>query len=315
LASLYRKIEEKSPLSTASVDFDDCMSDDYNPSKIPTVQLSSQDLSSKTSNCCPNPARSLMFHHIASGKQLPVPCNKYSCPYCGKRKAKQLYAAIYDYFRQFEYIRMWTLTLSSKCDILPEKHYEILQECWRRFITEVRRSKVLSSKQRNLQYIRVSEMHKSGFIHFHVLVTEYVEFKFLQAIWNHIIQDFTGLSGKQGNINIKGIKAHKEAAHYVVKYVLKGSLTIDTRKKKWTKSGRCSIMTKHTSSGEWLIINLHFNLIDQICLPTEWIDYTCKNNGISSQHTIKAPPPNSLDFQFEIFKNDKSLKIVQQFSD
>lgn len=335
MESLNKKIEENPSLSDVSSvfgyvtptgcnPFEDCFSDFYNPSLLPEPNITLEIAPSGKSNQCPSCSKNLRFHHISSGRQLPVPCNKYICPVCGKKKAKILYKAIHTWLQQFKYIRMWTLTLSG--DIVRDdfEHYKTLQEAWRRFITEIRRSKYLSKRQRQFQYVRVAELHEGkhnspsivtnkGKVHFHVFVSEYIEVKYLQSIWNHIIQDLTGSQVKSGNVNIEGIPTPEIAAHYVTNYVLKSAKLLESRQKKWTKSGKTAIMVKFKSSGDWLVINLNFPLIDQVCLPEAQTYYNFKNIGTTSQTIEGLPPPNiflceistrknaNFDFVFELF--------------
>ena len=337
MQSLNEKIEQNPPYSDASSavfpiypssynPHDDVFSDEYNPNLVPDIDFSNTNTVLNKYQNCPNPARSLEFLNTTTGKRLPVPCNKYSCPVCGKKKAKQLYKAIHSWLMQFDKIRMWTLTLSGYIVQDNYEHYKILQEAWRRFITEIRRSKFLSSKQNNIQYVRVAElhegMHKSnsdykniGKIHFHVFVTEYIDYKFIQNCWNHILQQLTGQQCKVGNVNMKMIPDAETASHYVTNYVLKSAKLLEAKQKKWTKSGKVSIMTKLQSSGQWMIINLCIpfenNFLEK--LPNSY--YNFKNICTTSQELSGLAPPIVASIQIAMFENDLSRKIRSAITD
>jgi hypothetical protein len=333
MTSLCKEIEEASPLTafyavdengilTESVDCSFWV-DNQDDLICPWLEDKTVDNSQAVkTGFCPSPAKFLRFHHINSGKQLPVPCNKYSCHVCGPKKGKKLYAAVLTWLKQFKYIRMWTLTLSGSVVSDDIQHYKTLQEAWRRFITEIRRSKYLNYNQRNFQYVRVAELHLGnsqtstsvtniGKVHFHVFVTEYIEVKYLQSVWNHICQELTGNPCKNGNINIIGLKAHEEAAHYITKYVLKSAKVIQKNMKKWTKSGKTAIFEKFPPTGQWILINLCLPLEDQVCRSEPESFYTCKNIGTSSQSIESLPPPLCLFSSLEIVSSDKARKIFE----
>jgi hypothetical protein len=275
---------------------------------------------------CPNPARGIKFLHTPTGRSCDIPCNKYSCPVCGKKKAKILYKAIHTWLMQFDKIRMWTLTLSGSVVQDNYEHYKILQECWRRFITEIRRNKYLSEKQRNIQYVRVAELHEGhhssnsevkniGKVHFHVFVTEYIEVKFVQSIWNHILQELTGQQCKVGNVNMMMIPNAEVAAHYVTNYVLKSAKLLEAKQKKWTKSGKVSIMTKRISSGEWMIINMSIPLEDNFLEAAPASYYNFKNISVTSQNYQGLSPPITPNIQIALFKNDESRQIYKAMTE
>ena len=324
---LSREIEETSPLRLASNPMlnphepqyyqkcfetlnnynpsDDVFSEFYNPLNEDFPDNTLNENQGKELTRCPNCSSNLYFQNISDGRSIPVPCNKYSCPYCGMLKAKKLYAAMMEFFQPYKYIRMWTLTYTARNHTSPADHYKILQEAWRRFITEIRRSRFLSKSRRNLSYIRVSEVHEGhtkcdseylnkGYIHFHILVTEYIDVKLLQPLWNHILQELTGQDGKLGNVKCNGIPNHKKAASYVCKYVMKSCKLIEAKMKKWTKSGRISLFHKKQSSGEWVLVNRNFPLEDQVCNFDVLAFYTCTSISTTSQSILSLPPPDGL---------------------
>ena len=310
---LSKKIEENCSYTVAPTDspasedisklltwFDD--NENVDLSQYPSLDPNPIPESQKVYTRCPNPVNGMVFLNGVTGKELPIPCNKYQCPYCGMLKARKLYSACMEFFQPYKWIRMWTLTYSAKRSISPSEHYKILQEAWRRFITEIRRSKFLSPSQRKLSYIRVSEVHEGehkcnseylnkGYIHFHILVTEFISVKLLQQLWHHIISDLTGITEKQGNINIIGIPNHKKAASYICKYVMKSCKLIEAHYKKWTKSGKIALFRKKLSSGEWILWNKSYPIEDMFMTVEVLSFYTCKSDSTTSQTIESLPPP------------------------
>ena len=301
---LNKEIEETSPL----LSIEDCFADpqdDIDLSDYPNLCPDSEPGTTIYQICeCPNPARGMYLRNTVDGRKLLLNCNKYQCPYCGKFKARKLYAGMLKYFKQFEYIRLWTLTLSSRFLSSKLEHYKILQETWRRFMIEIRRNKILSKSQRDIQYVRVSEYHdgkkgfyndvnNKGYIHFHILVTQYIPVALCQSLLNHITFELTGIQEKIFNINMKGMTAHENAAHYVVKYVMKSAAMLTCHQKKWTKSGKVSIFDKKVSTGEWKLMIAGIPEYEQFGGFELISSSTCKNFSITSQ-TIKSfslPPP------------------------
>jgi hypothetical protein len=304
MKSLNKEIEE----TCALLSVEDCFADpqdDINLSDFPNLCPDSEPGTTTYQICeCPNPAKGMYLRNTVDGRKLLLNCNKYQCPYCGKFKARKLYAGMLKYFKQFEYIRLWTLTLSSRFMSSKLEHYKILQETWRRFMIEVRRNKILTKSQRDIQYVRVSEYHdgkkgfyndvnNKGYIHFHILVTQYIPVAMCQSLLNHITYELTGIQEKIFNINMKGMQAHENAAHYVVKYVMKSAAMLSVHQKKWTKSGKISIFDKRVSSGEWKLMIAGIDESEQFVEIEVLASYTCKNLSTTSQ-TIKnsgLPPP------------------------
>jgi hypothetical protein len=104
--TLNKEIEETSPLLSV----EDCFSpqalgydssfDEYQGPDDPTDTTIYQICE------CPNPAKGMYLRNTVDGRKLLLNCNKYQCPYCGKFKARKLYAGMLKYFKQFEYIRL-----------------------------------------------------------------------------------------------------------------------------------------------------------------------------------------------------------------
>lgn len=225
----------------------------------PTLSYYPEELPEKHQSC-PNLSDTFVFLNTANGTKLPVPCNKYSCPYCGRIKIVRLQKALTKYFMQYEYSRLFTFTITSRFHDNQYDHYKLFAEAWRRFTIEVRRNKALTKTMNNFQYVRVAEQHISGYIHYHVLINCYMPVKIIHAIWENIVRSLLTVTGHVASVQAQGRKDAKAAAKYVCKYVMKNAKVLSKYLKKWTKSGRVSIFEKRTSSGQWMCINLRMPL-------------------------------------------------------
>lgn len=206
---------------------------------------------------CPNSRTGWYLCNIEEGKYIHLPCNLYSCPVCGRKKIQKLYKALVTYFGQWKYTRLWTFTLSSKMGTDIQSHYKLLAETWRRFTTEIRRNKCFTKSQNGVQYVKFIEAHKSGFIHFHVLVSAYLPWKNIQALWERCARDTCKVDGHIASANVRGVLSARPAAKYVTKYVTKAVFEIEIRIRRYTKSGRVSLFKKHQSGGGWFIYISH----------------------------------------------------------
>jgi hypothetical protein len=144
-----------------------------------------------------------------------------------------------------------TLTLSSNYSDSKEEHYKLLQECWRRFITELRRTKSLRKDERAFQFIRVPEEHQSGYMHMHCIINSFLPVAVLWPIWQHIIHEASNDPFLSGSVVITLMPGAKDGAKYLTKYISKlvGSENFIIRK--YSKSGEVVLFSKKKSTGEW----------------------------------------------------------------
>ena len=109
----------------------------------------------------------------------------------------------------WQLVRMLTLGITN-VGLTPDEHRAYFQEAWRRLTIFIRRSKRFSNTQKKFNYIRVNEMHQSGYYHVHILVDSYLDFRLLYDEWNRIllkVLPFRVLVGRDfkqlGSVNIK----------------------------------------------------------------------------------------------------------------
>jgi len=275
---------------------------------------------------CPNHAPNFRLWNTQTGELVPLPCNKYSCPVCGRKKLQKLYSALNRYFSQFKYIRLWTFTLSSTVAVDRINHYKILSECWRRFVTELRRSKYISKKMRLVSYVRVCEPHVidsdrpkldlfNDYFHFHVLFTEFIPIDFVMKIWEHICQEYCQVNNHIASCWVKGMVNCKAAAKYVCKYVSKGASLLSKFQKKWTKSSRVSIFDRQLPTGIWKVISYSWMLTMYEKEQLGFDPFTCiHNNQLRNEWpaNLPKPPPIYSDF-FKNHSAGENLNVETEF--
>lgn len=222
-------------------------------------------------------------YNSETGASFKPVCKSYRCKKHGWMHKRKLEEAVEKYLRTFEYVRMWTFTLSPRACPNRSEHAKLLSKVWRYFITEVRRNKLLLDTEKSIQYIRFSEPHKSGYFHFHILVDRYIQWYKFQALWLRAIESVTGKPEKLGHVNVKGSKTPKQGAYYVAKYVSKSAELAERNMKLWTKSSRVSIFPKKIPNKVYVVHNQHTNVwfgcFDSITL-------TC----LKKQHLHKTKP-------------------------
>jgi len=177
-------------------------------------------------------------------------------------KENELKEAIERRVKSWEKVRFWTFTLTSKYFKNKDEHRKALSEIWRYFVTELRRNKILNEKQRNVQYIRVSEPHKSGYFHFHVFFSEYIHFNSIKQIWEWACNSATKLPGKLGSVDVRGNIKANTCAKYVVKYVVKTAHSMAKGQNLYSCSGNEALFEKvektesyavyHVKLGKWV---------------------------------------------------------------
>lgn len=168
-------------------------------------------------------AKNIRLVSHVSGKVHFVRCKTYKCESCGTAKKIKIQQKLQEFLNTCDYIRMWTFTISSKFSSI-EENAQIWSKAWRRFITELRRDFALSEIQRKCSYFRVAEIHKSGYIHYHVCVNKYLPVKIIRALWQKCVAYALGYYPKVAfaNVHIKAEMNAEIAAKYVSKYLEKG---------------------------------------------------------------------------------------------
>ncbi len=199
-------------------------SSDYLPEKTADGVNNEFLLDKKTGEIC-NCVRAKNIRLVShvTGKVHFVKCKTYKCASCGTAKKIKIQQKLQEFLDTCDYIRMWTFTISSKFSSL-EENAKLWSVAWRRFVTELRRCDELNVVQKRVSYFRVAEIHKSGFIHYHVCLNKFLPVQIIRALWRRCVAYALGYYPKNAfaNVNIKLITESKTAAKYVSKYLEKG---------------------------------------------------------------------------------------------
>ncbi len=130
----------------------------------------------------------LRVMNIRTNKMHMIKCKTYACPYCCNAKVYQLREALIQYFSKFEFVRMWTFTMITNTQLAPDVHYKLLVSAWKIFLKEMRRCNAFDDSQKKFQYVKVVELHASGYVHFHALVTQFLDQTVVQKLWERACQ-------------------------------------------------------------------------------------------------------------------------------
>ena len=198
-----------------------------------------------------------------------LPCKSWSCPRCSAKKMYDIRNYIREQIKNWEHTRMLTLTLRSGATDKKE-HKDYLQEAFRRFTIYIRR-KIKGLK--NLAYIRVNEMHESGYYHLHILVSKFINQEQAYKIWNDILfrilpEEMTVGHTQMGSVNLKYMGqsggAKRIASEYVgkIKASINNAIDYFTKEiineeyfRKWSKSNQFpALHKKQNSNGRFVFI-------------------------------------------------------------
>lgn len=163
----------------------------------------------------------LEIYNTRTGKSYNPHCRSYTCEKHGWKHQNRLRDALIKELEKWDRIRFWTFSLSSRVAKSKEDHSKILSKIWRYFVTELRRNNVLSASEKQVKYIRISEAHKSGYIHFHACFDRYIHRSKIDALWKRATEVICKSNEHLSTSYVKGIKSVKNAAVYITKYVTK----------------------------------------------------------------------------------------------
>ena len=136
-------------------------------------------------------------------------CKMWSCPYCGPRKAWLYQQLIAQKAQEHGLDRFMTLTLDPKK--IKGDPYKHLNKSWGKLRTALRRK-----LGKSITYIAITEEHKSGVPHKHILVDHFIHQGWLSNKWSSL--------GGGPMVDIRKIKDLKNMVRYVGKYLTKDIL-------------------------------------------------------------------------------------------
>jgi len=155
--------------------------------------------------CCPWAKSILITDHETGGLVLcPVTCKRWGCPYCAKRKIRKL-AFLTNGAKPNRWARLG----------VDPKLYDSPKEAWEKTspaIPELRRK--LLAHAGEFEYLRVTELHQSGYPHYHLLIrSPFIPKKIFDDEW-------AKLTGAPYNWLAK-INDSFSSFRYLVKYLTK----------------------------------------------------------------------------------------------
>lgn len=110
-----------------------------------------------------------------------IPCKCWDCDYCGPKKVAELRHRISVTARELGLKRFLTLTLDPEKVGEGEDLVWYIREVWRKFRVYLKRR-----LGRSVSFISVLEAHKSGRLHLHVLLDQYVEQRWISEAWDRL---------------------------------------------------------------------------------------------------------------------------------
>lgn len=131
------------------------------------------------------------------------------CPYCDRKRAARI---SYEFIDRLdvagipsESLHMWSLG----CSLRDTSYNRVVLAAWfRQFCEKMKRSGWLPC-------FRVLESGKRGYLHFHVVVSGYVEHRLVLEVWR-------GITGELSNVNVSTMSGSPDQlVRYLIKYVTK----------------------------------------------------------------------------------------------
>jgi hypothetical protein len=281
---------------------------------------SDKNSTNKAPTVCSRSNPHFLFYNIETGEKLPSSCNTYKCDVCGPRKIRKFKKYLTLYLRQYKILRMWTFTLSTRYFSSPTEHYKALQECFRRLTIELRRNHIFSKTQHDFQYVKVLDVHVSGYIHFHCIFTEYFKQQQVQQIWESICQKFLKVDCHCAQSNVTGKVNHYKTVNYVTKYMTKSIRNLEGLFRKWSKSGRIAIFPKRNPESKWYYICTSIDFADNFANPLDLPFLTSSSIRVTSHELSelsRGSPPHESECEVmnadearnsEVMKNEIALK-------
>jgi hypothetical protein len=183
---------------------------------------------------------------------IPSTCKSIHCPHCSSLKARK-------YFNRSKAIlssgnfRFLTLTSSSQTYSI-HWHLQHMLDSWEFFIKE------LKKYYPKLQYIRVIERHKSGYVHFHVCINTFIPQAQILKIWRKY--------ETKGFAYIISVPIERQAK-YICKYIVKQQWEHDETSKSIYEIGArifqsSNVKVTNNYKAEYYFANRYETSIEQV---------------------------------------------------
>ena len=239
----------------------------------------------------------------------PRTCHSNYCPVCRAKNLRKLRAMLYRTMYGNRW-RLITLTFPNHSKD-PTQQLREIYKAFKNFILRLRRV------NKKIKYIRVIELHKSGFPHIHLVVNKYVSLQFISEAWKQLgggIVDIRSAAHckicKKAapcvHIKNKAIAGHKQAARYLTEEVEKKAQDPHRLGLVYWQSGCRTInlsrnLTLKKIKSDWCFERMYDNLSDAMTIlqiqkfnlepgTENTIGWTLEGDAILIGHGIKSPP-------------------------
>jgi hypothetical protein len=182
-----------------------------------------------------------------------LPCNSFQCPECSPYLTKQLRARIFngDMVKNVADLPKYSAKFvtftcpgieGGRYEKDPKQWLKIMQENFNRLMTAIRK------RYGRMYYLRVTEPHKDGIPHLHVLfvsakIQEKKFLKYIESLW-------CGLY-RMGFVKAKVIYDLTHGVYYITKYLTKGITSLKKHQRIFS-TGRNTIMKKIKKENKWI---------------------------------------------------------------
>jgi hypothetical protein len=140
-------------------------------------------------------------------------CKSNYCEFCRPRNLLKIRRILYDNLKGEKW-RLITLTFPDHSkDVLTT--LQSLYRQFKRFIQRIRR------KYPDVKFIRVIELHQSGYPHIHMIVNMYIPVAFIQKSWHDLGGGIVDIRAKKKLENKNKLPSYKQAARYLTEEIEK----------------------------------------------------------------------------------------------
>lgn len=245
-----------------------------------------------------------MLLNLDMEKYVHIHCLKYSCPLHGWKRKLKLEKGIEKYLSKFTHIRFWTFTLTSKGFETFSDHYRVLSLAFRYFTTYMRRHKSLTESEQDFQYVKVVDLHKSGFIHYHAFFDRYISVYKVRELWTQALQKAGKDNALRGSAWSNRLLNPKLASKYVSKYVVQAAGLVSFRLNYYSKSSRVSLFEKFKTFGKWIhfhpkkTLDMWLNNESPLLVPKIVIVTKCAQLRLMFENCLPTSVKTDYDFRY-----------------
>jgi len=162
--------------------FETTMEDSIDRADVPQVEyrawLVPHPATWKNYTCCPW-ATTIIAECVETGNLMccPVTCKRWGCPFCARNKIRKL-AYLTNGAKPNRWIRL---------GVDPAQH-ESPRQAWEKTSPMLPEAcKILRKECGECEYLRVTELHESGFPHYHALLrSAYIPQRLLSDVWGRL---------------------------------------------------------------------------------------------------------------------------------